>query len=210
MQTWNDEQLRAAVAESRNTSQTLRALGLRPEGGNYETIRRRILELQLDTRHWVRRGRVTTTEDDLRRAVADSTSMTGTIAALGWPLTSGSRRRLREMLALFDVDISHFLRGSAASSEGTRLPIEELLTKKNAASNWLKARLLEAGLLFPLCDLCGREQWLGRPIPLELDHINGEHSDNRLENLRVLCPNCHALTPTYRGRNIGQRHTVIS
>ncbi len=43
----------------------------------------------------------------------------------------------------------------------------------------------------------------GRPIPLELDHINGRRDDNRLDNLRILCPNCHAQTETYRGKNIG-------
>jgi hypothetical protein len=193
--TWNDEQLRAAVAESRNTSQVLRALGLRPVGGNYETIRRRISELGLDTRHWVRGQRVTSTESELRQAVAASTSRAGVITALGWPMTSGSRRRLSEMLLSYNIDISHFRRAHLATPRRSRLSIEELLTRPVTKTNWLKARLIEEGLLLALCDLCGRDEWMGRPIPLELDHINGNRDDNTLENLRLLCPNCHAMTP---------------
>ena len=210
MQTWNDEQLRAAVSQSRNMSQVLRALGLRPEGGNYDTVRRRIAELGLDTRHWVRRGRVTTSEEALRKAVSSSTSMTATIIALGWPLTSGSRRRLTELLLAYDVDTSHFSRGSVSGSDSRRLPIEDLVRRPGVKSSWLKERLIDEGLFFPLCDLCARDQWMNRPIPLELDHINGDRDDNRLENLRLLCPNCHALTPTYRGRNIGKRPTMTA
>ncbi|MEA3056309.1 MAG: hypothetical protein QOD30_1741 [Actinomycetota bacterium] len=56
------------------------------------------------------------------------------------------------------------------------------------------------------CQHCGRAQWRCRPIPLELDHVNGDPTDNRFENLRVLCPNCHALTDTYCGRNRGRRN----
>jgi 5-methylcytosine-specific restriction endonuclease McrA len=67
----------------------------------------------------------------------------------------------------------------------------------------LKARLIREGLKEHRCELCLREAWNGRPIPLELDHINGKRTDNRLANLRILCPNCHAQTDTYRGKNIG-------
>lgn len=51
------------------------------------------------------------------------------------------------------------------------------------------------------CKICGNTEWLGKPIALELDHVNGDHYDNRKDNLRFICPNCHALTDTWKGRN---------
>jgi len=71
----------------------------------------------------------------------------------------------------------------------------------------LKRRLVEEGLLAPRCASCGLgETWEGAPLVLHLDHINGDRTDNRLENLRFLCPNCHSQTETYCGRNIGGRY----
>src|SRR5437764_10097793 len=85
MQTWNDEQLRAAVSECRNTSQVLRRLQLRPVGGNYETIRRRIEVLGLDTSHWYRRRRHHATLEELSAAAARSDSVMSALRVLGWP-----------------------------------------------------------------------------------------------------------------------------
>lgn len=68
-------------------------------------------------------------------------------------------------------------------------------------SSRLKAYLFREGLKSRHCEQCKRSTWEEQPIPLELDHINGQPYDNRIENLRILCPNCHALTPTYRAKN---------
>mgnify|MGYP001288357890 FL=1 len=68
-------------------------------------------------------------------------------------------------------------------------------------SDKLKVRLLNEGYLEPKCAICERNFWIGESIPLQLDHINGNNDDNSLENLRLICPNCHAQTPQYRLKN---------
>ena len=68
----------------------------------------------------------------------------------------------------------------------------------------LKARLLAAGLKEPSCEMCGLTEWRSAPIALELHHVNGDGMDNRVENLVLLCPNCHSQTATWGGRNKGK------
>lgn len=65
----------------------------------------------------------------------------------------------------------------------------------------LKRRLLREGIFEPRCNKCRGTEWLGEPIPLELEHRDGNPTNNQLSNLELLCPNCHAQTPTYRSRN---------
>jgi transposase-like protein len=69
----------------------------------------------------------------------------------------------------------------------------------------VKRRLIAVGLLIEECATCGIREWRGRPLALEIDHINGDRHDWRLENLRLLCPNCHSQTETYGGRNRKRR-----
>jgi hypothetical protein len=65
---------------------------------------------------------------------------------------------------------------------------------------YLKGRLLAKGLRTRACEVCGLTEWLGEPLALELHHINGDGNDNRLENLQLICPNCHSVTPNWGGR----------
>lgn len=69
----------------------------------------------------------------------------------------------------------------------------------------LKHRLIKAGLKQNKCDICGITDWLGKPLSVELNHINGDRNDHRLVNLQMLCPNCHSQTSTYRSKNRAPR-----
>jgi hypothetical protein len=153
MQTWNDEQLRAAVSECRNTSQVLRRLGLRPVGGNYETIRRRIAVLGLDTSHWGRRRRHHATRAEMSAAAARSDSVMSALRVLGWPYNSTTIRRFRQLAEEYDVDLSHFL--GQASHRGKRyperaVPISAYLVKgggRRITTSGLRKRLIAERLL---------------------------------------------------------------
>lgn len=83
-------------------------------------------------------------------------------------------------------------------------PIPELLATSKSRAN-VKRRLLGVGLLENRCRECGLMEWLGEPLTVQIDHVNGIRDDHRLENLRMLCPNCHSQTDTYGRRNRSRR-----
>ena len=85
---------------------------------------------------------------------------------------------------------------------GPKRPVEEYLSNQRPIQSYtLKNRLLAEGLKQHKCEFCGITEWNGQPAPIELDHIDGNRYNNTIENLRILCPNCHAQTDTYRGKN---------
>ncbi len=92
-------------------------------------------------------------------------------------------------------------------TRATAMPLEELLTRRRCR-NHVKSRLLRAGILKNQCDQCGLSEWRGKPLSIHIDHINGVKDDHRLENLRMLCPNCHSQTDTYGARNKKRRRIL--
>jgi AcrR family transcriptional regulator len=97
------------------------------------------------------------------------------------------------------------LRGDVTSRPHA-MPIDELLAGVRNRSH-VKLRLIAAGLKANRCEICGVEEWLGAPLSMALHHVNGDGSDNRLENLQMLCPNCHSQTENFAGR-AKRRRTV--
>lgn len=149
------------------------------------------------------------TDAQLEDAVARSLSLAGALRLLGLRPGGGQYVVIRSHIDRLGISTAHW-RGQGWRKGATRpvrkaRPLNEVLVNgRDECTSRLKARLLRAGLFEPRCAMCGITSWLGAPAPLELDHRNGDRTDNRLENLQLLCPNCHALTPTYCGRNIGR------
>jgi 5-methylcytosine-specific restriction endonuclease McrA len=80
-----------------------------------------------------------------------------------------------------------------------------LVTDRMVHRGHLKRRLLAERIKAYRCERCGIDDWRGRPLTLEVHHVSGDRNDNRLQNLRILCPNCHSQTENYGGRNLGRR-----
>lgn len=150
------------------------------------------------------------TDDQLIEAVKSSKSYRAVIQKLGLVPAGGNYVQIKRRIKELELDIEHFLgRGwnlGLTYSIDSKPSIETLLVKNSSVQSYkLKRRLFAEGLKEMKCELCG---WAKRSddgrIPIELDHINGDRYDNRLENLRILCPNCHSLQPTHRGLNYGK------
>jgi hypothetical protein len=209
--TYTDEQLVDAASTCHTMRDVIATLGLVPRGGNYETVRRRMAVIGLDVPEARRltRGRPLSdcSKEELAEALRNSRSLAQVLAKLG-VRPGGNQARVRHLIREMGLDTTHLVgkgwrRGTTVPPVPTR-PLEELLVDgRYAVTNRLKKRLIDEGLKGTRCEMCARDSWNGRVIPLELDHINGRRDDNRLVNLRVLCPNCHAQTDTYRGKNIG-------
>lgn len=147
------------------------------------------------------------TEAELKSAAISSTSIRQVLEKLHLKEAGGNYSQIKKYFAYYKIDYSHFKgHGWSKGLTGIGKPkytLEEILIEKSDFQSFkLKKRLFEANIKQKKCEECGWcEKSLDGRIPLELDHINGNSHDNRLENLRVLCPNCHSLKPTHRGLN---------
>lgn len=109
---------------------------------------------------------------------------------------------LNNYLIKMGIDYVGNQSGKGMTKVKDKLSFQEYLdTSKDIQSNKVRIKLLEEGLKLHKCENCGLEEWMGQPIPLELHHIDGDKTHNELSNYQLLCPNCHALTDSYRGKN---------
>lgn len=135
-----------------------------------------------------------------------SDSLADVARALKCNTTGGGYRTIKSTARELGLSDSHMTKhkNSIKAANGRRQPYDEILIENSPYknSNALKHRLWADDLLRKECYICGIDEWLGKPAPLALDHINGINTDHRLDNLRVLCYNCHGQTETYGSKNL--------
>lgn len=199
----------------------MRNLGLVPNGGNFRNITARVRNAGLDTTHFGGRLRKRCEEvptDTLAELVRTSTSYARVLERLGLPVAGRALNELQARVTSLGLDTAHmrgpgWSRGEtktsnpsvARASRTLRVADDEVFVEN---SHYVKGppiveRLIEKGWAYA-CAICEINEWCGRKLVLHLDHINGIHNDNRLANLRLLCPNCHSQTDTYCRRLSGR------
>ncbi len=140
------------------------------------------------------------TKKELQCIVNKSNSYSDVCRFIGITITGYQYKQLKKVLKKFNINIDHF--DKSKYHQFIEIPLRNILVEHSVyCRKNLKKRLINNNLLENKCNNCGlSNEWNNKPLILQLDHINGISDDNRLENLRLLCPNCHSQTDTFSGR----------
>ena len=211
----DDATFLAAIDAANGYADLARRLGLRPHQNSNARVRARARMLgRTLPEAWSTPGPRRRTADGaarpfceaaVRRAVLGNFSIADVLRDMGHRPRASTYARFAASVQEYELDTSHF--GSPGHHTGQEVAAVAKLLTYGALPPFcaLARRLVRIGIKHWACERCGRQEWQGEQIPLELDHVNGDRRDNQLVNLRLLCPNCHALTPTFRSRNWGRR-----
>ena len=146
---------------------------------------------------------------ELEKAVKDSKTKTECLKKMGLRAAGGNYKTITKYIEKYQINTNHFdshqakIKKINQMSSDRKIPLSEILTENSTYNRHrLKERLYEENLKTRQCELCGQgEIWNGMKMSLIIDHINGIWDDNRIENLRIVCPNCNATLPTHCGKN---------
>ena len=148
------------------------------------------------------------TEAQFVEAISTSQSLAQAFKKLNLEPQGGNYRTAQKYIKELGLDTSHMTGQlwSKGKTIGPKRPIEDYLSNKYYIhSHALRKRLIKEKLFFEVCSLCCLKTWLNKPIPLELHHKDGDHRNNNITNLQLLCPNCHSLTDNYRGKSLKEK-----
>jgi len=142
--------------------------------------------------------------DEFRRIVEESFSYKEALVKIGVEPRGGNYITLKKRIVSESLDDSRIKNGRKwIHNNRPKIPLDDILVENSTYTNMtkLKKQLIKEGVLEERCGKCGvGSVWNGLPLVIQMDHINGKRNDNRVENLRMLCPNCHSQTKTYSGK----------
>ncbi|MFF7737255.1 HNH endonuclease [Streptomyces sp. NPDC007984] len=199
------DRLEEAARGARSLSEALERLGVDPRSSTRRYVFGRMKRLGVDVSHFEREG-VRWTRAVLEQAVAASTNMCEVLRHLGLEVVGGHHTHISRRVKAYGIDTSHFKVPTRRGKPWRPRTPEAFLVEQPAdrarriPSDRLKWAMTSSGVA-ERCAMCGTEAvWRGLRLPLEVDHIDGNWRNNRIENLRLICPNCHSTTDSYRGR----------
>lgn len=158
------------------------------------------------------------TKEELEAIVENNDTITDVLKHFNLTASGGNCQTFKKWCYKWGIDYSHFLSNSEIAKRNwtnkifQKRELNDILVQNSTYNNRtsLKRRLYAEGLKQPICEICSQNEiWNGKRMSLILDHINGANSDNRLENLRIVCPNCNATLPTHGGKNISKKSTNL-
>lgn len=197
---WDDTKLiQSAINNSKSRVEVLKNLGYNPKSSvSRRKLNAAIEKYNLDTscftnsiERWNR----------LPSVIRDCNSIGDVLKSVGLQDQGDNFKTAKRHIKEMGLDVSHFNTGGGSGST-SHYSHEEIFCENSSVGRWVvRRRVLKESLLPYECEKCKLTEWCGQEIALDLDHINGINNDHRLENLRFLCPNCHSLTPTHRGKN---------
>ncbi|MFJ9004581.1 HNH endonuclease signature motif containing protein [Streptomyces canus] len=206
---YTKERLEEAARGARTLSEALGRLGVDPRSSTRRYVLNRMKKLGVEVSQFEREG-VKWTREVLEQAVSSSTNLCEVLRRLGLEVVGGHHTHISRRIKAYGIDTSHFrLPTQRGKPRRPRTPegllVEQPPTEaRRIPSDRLRWAMKAMGVQ-EQCALCGTEaMWRGCPLPLEVDHVDGNWRDNRIENLRFLCPNCHSTTDSYRGRGKGR------
>ena len=155
------------------------------------------------------------TKEKLENIVKHSYSKAEVIKKIGLDPSGANYRGFDILVVKWNIDTKHFTGQGHLKNKthnwNKKYDLQDILVSYSTfPTNHLKKRLFKEGIFEKRCNKCHNIEWQGVEMPLHLDHKNGNKFDNRLENLEILCPNCHALTETYAGKNKKYKKAIVA
>lgn len=202
--------LREAAARSHSIREMLEHMGVPPYDSAYSHLRKRLDQFGIDTSHFTRRskGCLLLPQEELASVLTTSRSVAEVLRRLAETRNDVSRRTVQRSIAAYGLSTAHF----TGQGHGRGVPspyrksADDILRLLPSGSRRERTALLRRALdekgVTPLCAECGLgDSWQGKRLVLEIDHINGDRLDNRLKNLRFVCPSCHSQTGSFSRRS---------